>query len=409
MRLNNKLAQWQQAGLINEQTARSILEHEANASRPLALWAAGGVGAFAIVVGIVSIVAANWLHTPDAIKIGGALLINALLAIAIYNNAQQSQHVPKLAAGEEKQWLTEVLVVIYYGFTLASMALIGQIYQLDGSTGMLLLTWTLATLPLVLLARGKFIATLWVIGTAVTYCLNIAALYDFLTGTLNLDRDVLEAIALSMVLIGPLIFIALSRIPWLVQERPIYAAEISRYSWLVIIAGGFLAQFLWYEAGVIHSGTDQRDVLTVLALTGMATAATLMGLPKLYAQHATQQLLAMRVVLISVFILIFAACWHNSSMPIVGALTNLAYLVMLAWAALKTSSTPLFNLITAAISIRVLFIYFEIFGSMMQTGIGLVIGGVLTLLLAWLWFKKSNHLAMRLQEKEHDSKEKANA
>jgi hypothetical protein len=40
--------------------------------------------------------------------------------------------------------------------------------------------------------------------------------------------------------------------------------------------------------------------------------------------------------------------------------------------------------------------YFEVFGSMLSTGLGMITGGVLTLLLAWLWKRKSPELATRL-------------
>lgn len=193
---------------------------------------------------------------------------------------------------------------------------------------------------------------------------------------------------LSVVLTAPLQFVYLSRLGWLSRNRPVFASAISRVSWLVIIVAGFFLQFLWYEGGVVD------DIpRTVLVVTGAAVALTLYLIPALYRESSANTHLAMRVVLASVYVLGATACWHDSEMNVVGALTNLAYLCILAWAALKVGSTPMFNFFTAAISIRVLLIYFEVFGSMMQTGVGLIIGGMLTLLLAWLWLKKSSKLA----------------
>jgi len=392
MRLNNKLSQWQQAGLIDKHTVQNITEYEKSSSKPVVLWAAGGLGAFAIIVGIVSVVAANWLYMPDEVKLGIDLILCVLLAFAVFKTCLSAE------ATQEKLWLREILVIVYYGFTLASMALIGQIYQLGGSMAKLLLVWTIATVPLVLLARGKFVATIWVVGTAITYGLNIDAFNDFARYRLDLNRDTLETIIISLTLIGPLLFIYLSRVRWLLQHRPVYAEEISRYSWLVIVAAGFFAQFLWYER------TTANDIsTTVFVVSGVATALTAALIPALYKDTHRNTHLAMRVVLLTVFILGFAACWHSTSMNLVGALTNLAYLCILAWAALKIGSTPLFNVLTAVISIRILFIYFEVFGSMLQTGLGLIVGGILTLLLAWLWFKKSSNLAEKLTNAEQGS------
>ena len=385
MLLNRKLSQWQQAGLIDKQIVQNITEHERSSSKPIVLWAAGGLGAFAIIVGIVSVVAANWLHMSDEVKLGIDLALCAVLAYAVYKVCLSVE------TAQEKLWLREILVIIYYGFTLASMALIGQIYQLDGSIARLLLVWTITTVPLVLLARGKFVATLWVVGAAITYGMNISAFYEFAWHTLGYSRDTLETILISLALIGPLLFIYLSRIRWLQQHRPVYAEEISRYSWLVIVTVGFFTQFLWYESNTIYDVST-----TVFLIIGVATGITAFLIPVLYNKsHATSHL-AMRIVLLTVFILGVAACWHSSSMNLVGALTNLTYLCILAWASLKIGSTHLFNFLTAVISVRILFIYFEVFGSMMQTGLGLIIGGFLTLLLAWLWFKKSSNLAKQL-------------
>ena len=160
MRLNKKLSQWQQAGLIDGQTVQNITEHERSSSKPVVLWAAGGLGAFAIIVGIISVVAANWLYMPDGIKLGIDLALCAVLAFAVYKVCLSAE------ATQEKLWLREILVIIYYGFILASMALIGQTYQLGGSVAKLLFVWTIVTIPLVLLARGKFVAILWVVGAA---------------------------------------------------------------------------------------------------------------------------------------------------------------------------------------------------------------------------------------------------
>jgi hypothetical protein len=44
----------------------------------------------------------------------------------------------------------------------------------------------------------------------------------------------------------------------------------------------------------------------------------------------------------------------------------------------------------------VIVIYFEVFGSLLDTGLGLITGGALTLLLAWFWRKKTQSLAEHL-------------
>jgi uncharacterized membrane protein len=50
--------------------------------------------------------------------------------------------------------------------------------------------------------------------------------------------------------------------------------------------------------------------------------------------------------------------------------------------------------------LRLLIVYFEVFGSMLSTGLGMITGGALTLLLAWVWKRKSPQLAEQLRRAE---------
>lgn len=385
MKLSKKLIEWQKENVIDSTTANRITQYEKKRSKPLILWAIGGLGAFTIIVGFVSIIAANWLHTPDWVKLSVDLVACLAIAVALYRS------IDREGSNTEKLWMREVLVIFYYGFTLASMALIGQTYQLGGSLAKLFLIWTIATIPLALLGRGKFLAVLWLFGSATTYLLNVETLHDFIR-TLTNSRHLSMAIFVSLYLLGPLFFILISRVPWLVRERPVAASEISRFSWLAIIAFGWMCQFLWYE-GAIYGYGDVSGY--VIAICFIATAAMVYFIPALYSDEHSDTHLSMRVVITTVFLLGSTAIWHQYNLALVGALTNLLYLCVLAWAALKIKSTTLFNAVTALICLRIVFIYFEVFGSMLETGIGLIIGGALTLSIAWWWFKRSDALAQQ--------------
>lgn len=385
MKLSKKLKEWQRENIIDGATADKISQHEKQKSKPVILWAAGGLGAFAIIVGVVSVIAANWIHTPDWVKLSIDLVVCLAIAVTLYNIINRED------SSTEKLWLRETLVILYYGFTLASMALIGQTYQLGGSLAKLFLVWAIATIPLVLLGRGKFLAIFWLTGSVTTYILNIHSLHDLIEWLIN-SRHMATAVVISMYLISPLVFILISRIPWLVKERPIAANEISRFSWLAIIILGWACQFLWYDNMPVSYTSVAKNVVVICLI---ATSAMVYFMPRLYPDEPPDTQLSMRVVLASVFLLGAMAIWHRSSLDLIGALTNLLYLCVLAWAALKIKSTTLFNVVTALICIRILVIYFEVFGSMLETGIGLIIGGALTLAITWWWFKKSNVLAQQ--------------
>jgi len=385
MELSKKLNQWQQAKLIDSTTADKIIEFEKQHSRPIALWALGGLGAFAIILGLVSIIASNWMQTPNWLKLTTDLILCLVIALSLYRVVSLDNSNPR------NQWLREILVIFYYGFTLASMALIGQTYQLGGSIASLLLVWTLFTLPLVLLGRGKFLTVLWIVGTAVTYALNINAFDDIIRQFIS-QQYLGNALLGALIILSPLLFMLLSRLPWLVNHRPIMAGELSRYSWLAIIIGGWFSHFLWYESSP-KSVDDIKSLQLLLTLCLIATTAMLMSIPKLYSSSSPHHHLMMRTVLITVFLISATAVWHEETHPVIGAIINITYMLVLAWAALTIQSIKLFNSMTALICIRLLFIYFEVFGSMLATGIGLVMGGLFTLSVVWLWFKKSASIA----------------
>lgn len=392
MRLTKKLNEWRHENIIDEATAEKILHYEQRHKKPMVLWAFGGMGVFAVIVGLVSVIAANWAQTPDWIKLAVDLLACMALAVSLYIICTNDH------SNSEKLWLREMLVVMYYGLVLASMALIGQIYQLGGTVNDLLLWWTLITLPLVLLARGRFIAALWLIASGITYYLNLETLYDSLRYQTSLDGPWLRSFIYSLYVLAPLLFILLSRIPWLITNRLQVAEVISRLSWMALVVSGFFYQFLWYEN--ITGEIPQQ----LLVICSAVCIPLIYIIPRLYAKESADVHLAMRVVLAVILILGLTASWFSVRLELVGALTNLFYLCMLAWAAIKVHSTSLFNFFTAAICVRILVIYFEVFGSMVETGLGLISGGVLTLLISWWWFKRSNRLAIRLAGEESDEK-----
>jgi len=199
MGLSKKLGEWQDAKLIDSTTAEKISDFEKQKAKPIALWAFGGLGAFAITLGLISVVASNWMHTPDWLKLTVDLVLCLIIALTLFRVISQN------STSSRSQWLREILVIFYYGFTLASMALIGQTYQLGGSIAKLLLVWTLVTIPIVLLGRGKFLTVLWIVGTSVSYALNLDVFNDFIRQFIY-QNYIAEALLASLYILSPFLF-----------------------------------------------------------------------------------------------------------------------------------------------------------------------------------------------------------
>jgi uncharacterized membrane protein len=86
--------------------------------------------------------------------------------------------------------------------------------------------------------------------------------------------------------------------------------------------------------------------------------------------------------------------------PLVAALAFIVVFGVVALAAHREGRSRLLHLATAAIGLRLLVIYFEVFGSLLDTGIGLVLGGLLTLLVTWFWARKRRDFDRQLSARE---------
>lgn len=134
------------------------------------------------------------------------------------------------------------------------------------------------------------------------------------------------------------------------------AGELSYYSWQAIIIGAWFGQFLWYSS-MTSSVSETQSLQLLLVICLVASIAMMVFIPKLYSTRSQNTHLAMRTIIVATFFIGATALWHEHSYPVIGAISNIVYMIVLAWAALKIQSIELFNVMTALICIRLLFIY----------------------------------------------------
>ena len=378
MSLDRKLARWEAAGLIDDATGARIRAFEKSSRTPIALYALGVLGAGTVALGIISLVAANWSAIPAAMKLAGDLLIGLVLATATY-----------VAVRRGVGWPGEVLIMLFYGFTLASIALVGQVYQLTNPTYQGLLVWSAATLPLVLLGRSYALAALVAAGIALTHTVTIWPLVDLLEPGGAANPDLSTAILFA----SPLLYVVLARVPWLVRNRPELSRTVAALAWVVVLVGGVALQLVWY------SKIDRDHTLGwSLGATAVIAAAVALALPRLYPGMDARPRRTLAAILAFAWLtLALGFAIPRASIPVLGAILQVVWLGLFSGASIQLGLVRAFNALTALIALRVLVIYFEVFGSLLSTGVGLITGGVLTLLVGWLWQRKTAALAARLR------------
>lgn len=351
MSLNRKLEDWQAAGLIDAQAVAAIRAHEARESRPVALWAAIGLGLLALALGIVLIVAAGWDRIPAAIKLAGNLVLVIAAAQTVFRAQRGS-------------WLAEGALVVLAALVLAGLALHAQVWQLTGPLWQLLGWWALLMSPAILLAGStRLTAYLWaamLAALALSFALDSAA-PAYMKGW-------------PPALLPFLLYLSATPKG---APPPKFRDGVREAGLALTLGAASLAQLAWSMPVSSH---DAVQVLSHSVWTLVIATVTFF----IVREDRTVVRTALAASAIAVLLVLIP---HSDSLlpRLVGALSFLAMWGAIAMAADRDGWTTLFGIAIAAIALRILIVYFELFGGLATTGFGLVGGGVLLILLAVGW------------------------
>ncbi|APR87807.1 Membrane protein [Minicystis rosea] len=366
MKLERKLLEWRDAGLIDADTAARIAAHEAaGEQRPYLLYAVSGLGALSVAIGLVSIVASNWEAIPGGVKLGLDFVLLAGLAAAIYR-------------ARSSRLATEILLFVFYGAVLASIGLVAQVYHLGGRTEDALLFWSLITAPIVLHGTTRFLAATWFIGAE---SVALAQLFRFLERHWHRSDTVVALTAAYLLSLG---LVALGLFGWFQRRKPAFASVAAILGRVQIVALATMVPLAWYDrADNVENGMG----LGVVCLAGIIGASVALALRDEAGRAARGSLVTFAVV--APLITYLPLLGQHDRFGGMAAASFLIVWAIIGVVAYRLGRIRLLNVATAFLGVRLLIIYFEVFGSLLDTGIGLLSGGILTIALAWLWVKKS--------------------
>lgn len=377
MQVDRKLAEWQKAGLLTAEDAAKIRAYEGHEARPYLLYAVGGLGALTIVLGIVAIIASNWDTIPGGLKLGVDILLAAALAAG-------------LVAVDRRgiDWLRETLIALYWGYVLASIGLISQVYHLGGATWQALLAWSVLTFPLVTRSHSSGLATLWVLALHTTYFVGLEPLAR--------NELVSEGMLVGLIGLAPLLCLALATSARLERARPGIHGAFAGLGWLEALAMTSAATFAFYEAPL---RSESHGSFAVAAAIASALVVFLMARADRLVGGHSEAVLPLRVLLALFIVLGYGPILlATRDQELLGALAFIVLWAVTAWLGYASHNARLLNAATAVIGVRLIAVYFEVFGSLMDTGLGLVTGGLLTVGLTYFWARQRRELAQKFSE-----------
>jgi uncharacterized membrane protein len=369
MGIEAKLERWRAAGLIDERAREGILRYEAEHARPNGIFYVTGLGALAIALGLVAIVASNWQGIPAWSKLAALFLSAAGLAFAIVR--QRSKPKPSF-------WVLDTLIVVYSGLVIAGIGLIGQIHQLHGNLANPLLVWTAAITPLVFHSLGYFVPVHWALLVLVSATVWIFEYIDKHGAIAPLY------VALAAFMSLPLLFIGLGIWPRLRERLPNFSKAFAGIGWAYLVAIGSLGQALWYFDRAFSEARDGAPAglgLTLLAL------ALFFGL----SFRAPTRRLSLGASGLLLFCLLspYLSWFFGARSELLAALGFMTLWALVARCAYEQRSSGLFKAATSLIGLRLFILYSQTLGGFLASGFGLLLSGVLLIVGVRLWHTRS--------------------
>ena len=366
MKLKKKLETWVNAGLINEETSLKIQNYEKNTGTPLFLYAVSGIGAFSIFLGLVSVIAANWDGLSPGVKLSLDGLLGALLCGGL---SVKGEHLPR--------WSKEILIAIISGWTLASIALIGQVYQLGGQERHAILYWSILTIPLLLQGRSF---------------LSGGLLLTTLSTTFIIWGEYLASMHLLVMVPGlTLGILALSTDKWIVDHRPELSSVFTASAAITILGAVSVSSMNFYYGGFNHTEAHYTYLFESILWA-------LPGAVVLWRPVIGRSTIERYVLIASVIGFYLPLLNPKNGLDLLGIIWFIAYWGLIAKAALDCAKPQLFRFATFVVAARLVIMYFELVGSLLNTGVLFISGGLVMLLICRVWYQKQGEMVERYSE-----------
>ena len=356
--LKGKFKRWEEAGLISEEQSAGILAFEKERKGGKLIKDLTNVGIFAILLGLASIVASNWTAIPDTLKLVGHFALN-LLVVGFMLRIDGEKHPVR----------RDACVLLLFGLFLTFIALIGQTYQLHGDLHITLALWLAICTPFVwYFGRTYTVAVPWLVMVLITIYLNMIEYMDE-----NNHVQIVAATVMTFYL-SP-ILILFSRLFWLARHRPGFVQTFYRLGIYLPAILANLALLLFYENFEPHQYYNFQIGLMAAGLLGIFFIFRPISRGDESATDLWYYLLASHMLMMLPFVM------PQLDSGVLSAVLFIVYWIFIAWLGARMQASMLTDWAIRLVILRLFIVYLEVFGSMLQTGLGLVISGILLLVV----------------------------
>ena len=356
-----KTAGWVQNGLISEQQAQQIIAFEKNKKSIFSLFSIIlFLGFFSVVAGVIAVISSNWWLIPNELKITGLFLF--LITTAVLLARIKKQH-PALFEGG---------LFFYMLLLFAAIGLVGQVYHLKSDTYAAFLFWSVLAFPLLLLACNVLFGYIWEF-------IFIAALSASPWGQ---EFWIFVFETFSSPLIMSFLAMALFFTVLRVEKAPIFVVPLRAISAFFTL---FCLMNDYYNTSFFEAAYLKTPILFSLLVIGFCFFITQ---SEIYNRSEKKAVLIMTGLY---FLLFLLPAFQRSNYFV-----QLIILIGFVFAAYVFGSQKAVRLLVVVTAIRILLAFFNLFGSLMYTGIGLILSGMVILGIAYACFKFDAYVKLKV-------------
>lgn len=386
-----KIDAWHEAGLIDGETRARLIAYEAEHARPLALWAVFGIGALAIGLGLISIVAANWEDIPAQLRLGVhlVLLAGALLALWLREDA----------LAKASPWAVEALVFVAAVLGLTFFGHLGQVYQTSSPLWQPLAIWLALFAPLMLFNGRSWAVAALLVGGAI-YCawdFNFTQrTFDEISGQRTVPDFLVGLVTTVPVLFAPLGGYLRPR-----SARIDFWRRIEQLALTYAVFGGS-AFALMASVGVLNDGDvvgGSTSQFTRSAVAILAGVLVVIARPGISGQMSG-------AIIVGSGVTLSAALAVNDTTLAAGILF-MGLWFGIAAAALYAGWRGVFQFAVGVIALRLIILSFELASDLLMSGFGLVIAGLMILGVAYGAYRVSQDFAPPVEDNSDETGESA--